>query len=149
MRRRDWSAFIIWCGPVSDHRIAAIGNLAPLSDEGLESAPLNVCCQDPPFGAAAEVSAPEAQHLELEEALERHEEILNSDDEPMNPRLHVMLHVVIANQLLADKPPRDVADGAAAGRARLRLTQRHAPDHGTGRRGRLLEGDRRGVRGLS
>lgn len=25
MRRRDWSAFITWCGPVSDRHIAAIG----------------------------------------------------------------------------------------------------------------------------
>jgi hypothetical protein len=47
----------------------------------------------------------EAQHLELEEALESGEEILNAEGEPTNPRLHVMLHVVIANQLLADDPP--------------------------------------------
>ena len=47
----------------------------------------------------------EAQHLEQDEALERHAEILNADGEPMNPRLHVMLHVVVANQLLADEPP--------------------------------------------
>ena len=47
----------------------------------------------------------EAQHLELEEALERDEEITNADGEPMNPRLHVTLHVVVANQLLADDPP--------------------------------------------
>jgi hypothetical protein len=26
MRRRDWSAFITWCGPVSDRHIAAIGD---------------------------------------------------------------------------------------------------------------------------
>jgi hypothetical protein len=47
----------------------------------------------------------EAQHVELEEALERHEEILNADGEPMSPTLHVTMHVVIANQLLADDPP--------------------------------------------
>ena len=47
----------------------------------------------------------EAQHLELEEALESGEEILNADGEPMSPRLHVTLHVVVANQLLADDPP--------------------------------------------
>jgi hypothetical protein len=47
----------------------------------------------------------EALHLELEEALERHEEILNADGEPMNPRLHITFHVVIANQLLSDDPP--------------------------------------------
>jgi len=46
----------------------------------------------------------EAQHLELEEALDSGEEVLNADDEPVNPRLHVMLHVVIANQLLAELP---------------------------------------------
>ncbi len=47
----------------------------------------------------------EAQHLEMEEALERHEEITTASGEPMNPRLHVTLHVVVANQLLADDPP--------------------------------------------
>jgi len=47
----------------------------------------------------------EAQHLEMEEALESSEEILNADGEPMSPRLHVTLHVVVANQLLADDPP--------------------------------------------
>jgi hypothetical protein len=47
----------------------------------------------------------EAQHLEFKEALERHEEITAADGEPMNPRLHVILHVVVANQLLADDPP--------------------------------------------
>ena len=46
-----------------------------------------------------------AQHLEMEEALERHEEMTGADGEPMNPRLHVTLHQVIANQLLADDPP--------------------------------------------
>ena len=29
----------------------------------------------------------------------------NADGEPMNPRLHVTLHAVVANQLLADEPP--------------------------------------------
>lgn len=47
----------------------------------------------------------EAQHLELEEAFENGEEILKDDGEPTNPRLHIILHVVIANQLLADDPP--------------------------------------------
>jgi Domain of unknown function (DUF1841) len=46
-----------------------------------------------------------AQHLEWEGALESGEEILDEDGEATNPRLHVMLHVVIANQLLADEPP--------------------------------------------
>ena len=47
----------------------------------------------------------EAQHLEMEEALENHEEMTGPDGEPMNPRLHVTMHLVIANQLLADDPP--------------------------------------------
>ena len=47
----------------------------------------------------------EAQHLEMEEALDRHEEMTGPGGEPMNPRLHVTLHQVIANQLLADDPP--------------------------------------------
>lgn len=46
-----------------------------------------------------------AQHLELDGVLESGEEILNDDGEPTNPRLHIILHVVIANQLLADDPP--------------------------------------------
>ncbi|MDE2271723.1 MAG: DUF1841 family protein, partial [Xanthomonadaceae bacterium] len=45
------------------------------------------------------------QHPELEEALERDEEITNAEGEPMSPRLHVTLHTVVANQLLADEPP--------------------------------------------
>jgi hypothetical protein len=47
----------------------------------------------------------EAVHCEWEEALERDEEILSADGEPMNPTLHVTMHAVIANQLLADDPP--------------------------------------------
>jgi hypothetical protein len=47
----------------------------------------------------------EAQHLEWEDALERHEEVAGPDGEPVNPRLHVTMHLVVANQLLADDPP--------------------------------------------
>jgi hypothetical protein len=47
----------------------------------------------------------EAQHLEMAEALERHEEITTESGETVNPRLHVTLHGVVANQLLADDPP--------------------------------------------
>jgi hypothetical protein len=47
----------------------------------------------------------EAQHLEMAAALERHEEITTASGEPMNPTLHVTLHGVVANQLLADDPP--------------------------------------------
>ena len=47
----------------------------------------------------------EAQHLDMEEALKRHEEMPGPDGEPINPTLHVALHGMIANQLLADDPP--------------------------------------------
>jgi hypothetical protein len=47
----------------------------------------------------------EAQHLEWEEALEAHEEITTDSGETVNPTLHVTLHGVVANQLLADNPP--------------------------------------------
>jgi hypothetical protein len=47
----------------------------------------------------------EAQHPELEEALKRDEEITTASGDPMNPRLHVTLHAVVANQLMADDPP--------------------------------------------
>ena len=45
----------------------------------------------------------EAQHLEAEAALRNDEEMII---EPFSPRLHVTLHQVVANQLLADDPPR-------------------------------------------
>jgi Domain of unknown function (DUF1841) len=47
----------------------------------------------------------EAQHPDMEEALERHEEMTGPDGQPVNPRLHVTLHQIVANQLLADDPP--------------------------------------------
>ena len=47
----------------------------------------------------------EAQHLELEEALEAHEEVITDSGETVNPTLHVALHGLIANQLLNDDPP--------------------------------------------
>ena len=47
----------------------------------------------------------EAQHLEWEEALEAHEEVINDSGETVNPTLHVALHGLIANQLLNDDPP--------------------------------------------
>jgi len=46
----------------------------------------------------------EAQHPELEGALREDEEMIVGG-EPFNPRLHVSLHQVVANQLLADDPP--------------------------------------------
>ena len=47
----------------------------------------------------------EAQHLEWEEALEAHEEVITDSGETVNPTLHVALHGLIANQLLNDDPP--------------------------------------------
>lgn len=47
----------------------------------------------------------EAQHLEYEEALEQDEKIITDSGELMSPRLHVTLHGVVANQLLANDPP--------------------------------------------
>jgi hypothetical protein len=47
----------------------------------------------------------EAQHPEMTGALDRHEEMITASGEPMNPTLHVTLHGVVANQLLADDPP--------------------------------------------
>jgi hypothetical protein len=45
----------------------------------------------------------EAQHAELADALEGAEEV-TVDGEPFNPRLHVAMHQIVANQLLADDP---------------------------------------------
>ena len=47
----------------------------------------------------------EAQHPEMEEALEAHEEIVTETGETMNPTLHVALHGMIANQMLNNEPP--------------------------------------------
>ena len=47
----------------------------------------------------------QAQHLEWEGALERHEEITTASGDTVNPTLHVALHGVVANQLLNDDPP--------------------------------------------
>src|SRR5260370_28761163 len=43
----------------------------------------------------------EAQHTDLEDALERGEEVI-FNGEPLNPRLHVTMHQVLSNHLLAD-----------------------------------------------
>jgi len=47
----------------------------------------------------------EAQHLDMAEALERHEEMTGANGEPFSPTLHVTLHQVVANQILGDDPP--------------------------------------------
>jgi hypothetical protein len=47
----------------------------------------------------------EAQHPDMEGPLEQYEEMTGPDGEPINPRLHVVMHGIIANQLLADDLP--------------------------------------------
>jgi Domain of unknown function (DUF1841) len=46
----------------------------------------------------------EAEHPELREALEQDEEIVVGG-EPMNPRLHITMHEIVANQLWDGDPP--------------------------------------------
>lgn len=47
----------------------------------------------------------EAEHPELARAIDQgHGEIV-VDGQPMNPRLHLVIHQVVANQLWADDPP--------------------------------------------
>ena len=46
----------------------------------------------------------EAQHPEFAAALRGDEDVV-VDGEPVNPRLHVAMHQIVANQLLADDPP--------------------------------------------
>ena len=46
----------------------------------------------------------EAQHLAFADALRSDEDVI-VDGEPVNPRLHVAMHQIVANQLLSDDPP--------------------------------------------
>jgi Domain of unknown function (DUF1841) len=46
----------------------------------------------------------EAQHPEFADALRGDEDVI-VDGDPVNPRLHVAMHEVVANQLLAGDPP--------------------------------------------
>ena len=46
----------------------------------------------------------EARHAKLADALDSDEE-MTIDGEPFNPRLHLAMHQIVANQLLADDPP--------------------------------------------
>jgi hypothetical protein len=46
----------------------------------------------------------EALHPEFAGALQGDEDVI-LDGEPVNPRLHVAMHQVVANQLLVDNPP--------------------------------------------
>ncbi len=46
----------------------------------------------------------EARHTQLEDALRSDEDVI-VDGVPFSPRLHVAMHQVVANQLLADDPP--------------------------------------------
>ena len=52
----------------------------------------------------------EAQHPELEEALQRDEEVIVRG-EPMNPRLHITLHLIGGEPTAGRRAARDVADG--------------------------------------
>jgi hypothetical protein len=45
----------------------------------------------------------EAQHAELDAAFRSDDDVV-VDGEPVNPRLHIALHQIVANQLLADDP---------------------------------------------
>jgi hypothetical protein len=47
----------------------------------------------------------EARHAELRDALDSGDEMVVVDGEPFSPRLHVAMHQIVANQLLADDPP--------------------------------------------
>jgi len=46
----------------------------------------------------------EAQHTEFGDAL-RSDEEMTMDGEPFSPRLHIAMHQIVANQLLAADPP--------------------------------------------
>jgi hypothetical protein len=46
----------------------------------------------------------EALHGEFEDALESGDEMI-VNGEPFSPRLHITMHQVVANQLIADDPP--------------------------------------------
>lgn len=46
----------------------------------------------------------EASHPELQEGLDSDEDMI-ADGEPFSPRLHIAMHTIVANQLLADDPP--------------------------------------------
>lgn len=46
-----------------------------------------------------------SEHPDLARAIERGEDELVIDGEPMNPHLHIQVHEVVANQLWDDDPP--------------------------------------------
>jgi hypothetical protein len=60
----------------------------------------------------------EALHPEFADALHGEDDVI-VNGETVNPRLHVAMHQVVANQVLGRRPARDMADGAASRRARL------------------------------
>jgi hypothetical protein len=47
----------------------------------------------------------EAEHPELAEALQSDVPEIRFGGQVMSPRLHIAMHVIVANQLLADEPP--------------------------------------------
>ena len=47
----------------------------------------------------------EAQHPEMADALAAgDDDVIGDKDEPINPRLHIAMHLIVANQLLGDDP---------------------------------------------
>ncbi len=46
----------------------------------------------------------EAQHTDFQDALRSDDEMIVGG-EPFSPRLHIAMHQIVANQLLADEPP--------------------------------------------
>jgi hypothetical protein len=56
----------------------------------------------------------EARHPEFADALQGDDDVI-VDGEPVNPRLHVAMHQVVANQLLADDPPESPVPHLSAG----------------------------------
>jgi hypothetical protein len=47
----------------------------------------------------------EAEHPELADALERGEEVVRIDGDEINPRLHIAIHEIVAQQLWDNDPP--------------------------------------------
>ena len=60
----------------------------------------------------------EVDHAEFARALRRHEDV-DVDGATVNPRLHLALHEIVANQLWDDQPPRGLGRGPASDQPRL------------------------------
>lgn len=66
----------------------------------------------------------DAQHAELADALDSGQEMI-VEGEPFSPRLHLAMHQIVANQLLADDPP-ETWQRCNDSQAWVRVAQRHA-----------------------